>query len=144
MSPDSRKPSTEFIEAYYTEKGIGGKSRTNKATSFRQFASVGGKKPIAKIDRNDMIEFHDQIRKGDGKHGRSISYKTVNKKLSDIRTFLAWCQENYNLIATNPAESFTPECPRKNVTKGKNAGVHSRLESLTQYSTARCSAAANR
>ncbi len=119
LSPDSRKPFTEFVEDYYAEMKIGGTTRTNKATSFRQFASVAGKKAISEIDRNDMIEFHGQIRKGAGRHGRSISYKTINKKLSDIRTFLKWCKENYNLIATNPAESFTPEVSQEERDEGE-------------------------
>ncbi len=106
---DSRKSFADFIEAYFAAKRIEGKQRTNKATTFKAFASVVGVKPIAEIDRNDIVEFHDRIRCGGGKHGRTASYKTVNKKLCDIRTFLRWCKEQRNLISSNPAESYTAD-----------------------------------
>ena len=106
---DSRKPFVDFIEAYFAMERIEGKQRTNKVTTFKEFASVVGDKPIAEIDRNDIVEFHDRIRCGGGKHGRTASYKTVNKKLCDIRTFLRWCKEQRNLISSNPAESYTAD-----------------------------------
>lgn len=106
---DSRKPFVDFIEAYFAVKRIEGKQRTNKVTTFKEFASVVGDKPIAEIDRNDIVEFHDRIRCGGGKHGRTASYKTVNKKLSDIRTFFRWCKEQRNVIFSNPAEGFAAD-----------------------------------
>jgi hypothetical protein len=78
---DSRKPFGDFVEAYFAAKRIEGKQRTNKATTFKEFAAVVGGKPIADIDRNDIVEFHDRARSGSGKHGRPVSFKTVNKKL---------------------------------------------------------------
>lgn len=71
--------------------------------------SVVGVKSIADIDRNDVVEFHDRIRSGNGKHGRTASYKAVNKKLSDIRTFFRWCKEQRNVIFSNPAEGFAAD-----------------------------------
>lgn len=106
LHPHSRKPFDDFVEAYFSAQRIEGTQRTNKVTTFNQFALVVGDKPIFEIDRNDIVEFHDRIRCGSGKHGRAVSYKTVNKKLCDLRTFLCWCKDSRNLISSNPAEGY--------------------------------------
>jgi len=110
---DSRKPFGDFVEAYFAAKRIEGKQRTNKATTFSQFALVVGDKPIFEVDRNDIVEFHDRIRCGSGKHGRAVSYKTVNKKLCDVRTFLRWCRDSRNLISSNPAEGYVADVSKQ-------------------------------
>lgn len=113
LHPHSRKPFGDFVEAYFAAKRIEGRQRTNKVTTFSQFALVVGDKPIFEIDRNDIVEFHDRIRCGSGKHGRAMSYKTVNKKLCDVRTFLRWCQDSRNLVSSNPAEGYVADVSKQ-------------------------------
>lgn len=119
LHPDSAKPFHVFIQPYYQAKGVSGQAKKNKDTTFKDFQAVVGDKAIREICRNDIIAFHDAMRLKAGRHGGQANYKTVNKKLSDLRTFFEWCLEQRNLMVDNAAHGYSAHATKHEIREGK-------------------------
>ena len=119
LHPDSAQPFHVFIQPYYQAKGIGGQAKRNKDTAFKDFQAVVGDKLIREICRNDIIAFHDAMRLKAGRHGSQTNYKTVNKKLSDLRVSFQWCLDQRNVIADNPVRGYSSDATKQEIREGK-------------------------
>lgn len=106
LHPDADNPFHTFTEDYIANRGEGDKQEHR--TAFKQMRKVLGVKPIKDITKNDIISVIESMKAKKGKKGNAtVSYKTIDKKLSCMRGFFQKMMGDRNLIATNPVDGIT-------------------------------------
>lgn len=99
-------PFHAFMDDYIVNRSEGDKQEHR--TTFKQMREVLGDMPIKDITKNDIISCVDFMKATKGKKGNAtVSYKTINKKLSCMRGFFRMMKGDKNLIAINPVEGIT-------------------------------------
>ncbi len=111
LHKDAGKPFHAFTDAYIAKRG--GDKREHQ-TAFKQMREVLGDKPIKDITKNDIVSVVEYMEAKKGKKGNAtVSYQTIDKKLSCMRGFFRKMKGNKNLIAINPVDGITTDASPK-------------------------------
>ncbi|OAZ75040.1 hypothetical protein SRCM100623_00463 [Acetobacter pasteurianus] len=87
----SMTPWPDLVEEFFRDHpGYSKKTISAYKTTMKQVLAVIGRKPMRDMTKADVKRYADHLRDTPGRDGQVRKTKTIERQMSEIRTFMAW------------------------------------------------------